>query len=145
MVIRNFLVTLELFFNAKCSLFLWSKLQIGHGKWFPNTNLFLITKFDCIWFFDTGWCNESNKNLLKSLFPIFFFRRRNWTCCLYFGFCFCQFFWKKIPSDVVPLSQWDLMHFRRLCSSFCTRYVPKKMHVLFCFYTHSVWSIRNAG
>ena len=24
-------------------------------------------------------------------------------------------------------------------------YVPKKMHVLFCFYTHSVWSIRNAG
>ena len=52
LVIRNFLVTLKLFLNAKCSLFLWSKLTIGHGKWFLNTNLFLIktfliTKFDC--------------------------------------------------------------------------------------------------
>ena len=50
--IRNFLVTLKLFLNAKCSLSLWSKLTIGHGKWFLNTNLFLIktfliTKFDC--------------------------------------------------------------------------------------------------
>ena len=53
LVIRNFLVTLKLFLNAKCSLFLWSKLAFGHGKWFLNTNLFfikqfLITKFDCI-------------------------------------------------------------------------------------------------
>ena len=53
LVIRNFLVTLKLFLNAKCSLFVWSKWQIGHKKWFLNTNLFLIkpfliTKFDCI-------------------------------------------------------------------------------------------------
>ena len=53
LVIRNFLVTLKLFLNAKCSLSLRSKLTIGHGKWFLNTNLFLIktfliTKFDCI-------------------------------------------------------------------------------------------------
>ena len=53
LVIRNFLVTLKLFLNAKCSLSLWSKWQIDHGKWFLNTNLFpikpfLITKFDCI-------------------------------------------------------------------------------------------------
>ena len=53
MAIRNFLVALKLFLNAKCSLSLWSKWQIGHGKWFLNTNLFLtkpflITKFDCI-------------------------------------------------------------------------------------------------
>jgi hypothetical protein len=52
LVIKNFWVTLKLFLNAKCSLSLWSKLTIGHGKWFLNTNLFLIqtfliTKFDC--------------------------------------------------------------------------------------------------
>ena len=50
--IRNFLVTLNLFLNTKCSLSFWSKLTIGHGKWYLNTNLFfiktfLITKFDC--------------------------------------------------------------------------------------------------
>ena len=45
LAIRNFLVTLKLFLNAKCSLSLWSKWQIGHGKWFLNTNLFLIKKF----------------------------------------------------------------------------------------------------
>ena len=49
---RNFLVTLKLFLNAKCSLFVWSKWQIGHRKWSLNTNLFLIkqllnAKFDC--------------------------------------------------------------------------------------------------
>ena len=52
LVIRNFLVTLKLFLNAKCSLSLWSKLTIGHRKWFLNTNLFVIktfhiSKFDC--------------------------------------------------------------------------------------------------
>ena len=52
-MIGNFLVTLKLFLNAKSSLFLWSKLTIRHGKWFLNTNLFLIktfliTTFDCI-------------------------------------------------------------------------------------------------
>jgi hypothetical protein len=51
LVIRNILVTLKLILNAKCSLSLWSKLSIGHGKWFLNANLFLIkpfliTKFD---------------------------------------------------------------------------------------------------
>ena len=52
MGIRNFLVTLKLFLIAKCSLSLWSKLAIGHRKWFLNTNLFLskrslsTTKFD---------------------------------------------------------------------------------------------------
>jgi hypothetical protein len=55
LVIRNFLVTLTLFLNAKCSLFSWSKLKIGHCKWFLNTNLFLIktfliTKFECTTF-----------------------------------------------------------------------------------------------
>ena len=53
LVIRNFLVTLKLFLNAKSSLSLRSILAFGHGKWFLNTNLFLIktfliTKFDCI-------------------------------------------------------------------------------------------------
>ena len=52
LAIRNFLVALKLFPNAKSSLSLWSKWQIGHGKWFLNTNLFLIkpfliAKFDC--------------------------------------------------------------------------------------------------
>jgi len=37
LAIRNFLVTLKLFLNAKCPLFLCSKWQIGHGKWFLNT------------------------------------------------------------------------------------------------------------
>ena len=32
----------ELFFNAKCSLILWSKLAIGHGKWFLNKNKIFI-------------------------------------------------------------------------------------------------------
>jgi hypothetical protein len=52
LVIRNFLVTLKLFLNAKCSS-LCRKLAIGHWKWFLNTNLFLIktfliTKFDLL-------------------------------------------------------------------------------------------------
>ena len=55
LVIRNFLVTLKLFLNAKSSLSLWSKLAFGHRKWFLYTNLsliktFLITKFDCTLF-----------------------------------------------------------------------------------------------
>ena len=45
LVIRNFLVALKLFLNAKCSSSLWSKLTIGHGKWFLNINLFLIKTF----------------------------------------------------------------------------------------------------
>ena len=53
LVIRNFLITLKFFLNVKSYLPLWSKLAFGHGKWFLNTNLFLIktfliTKFDCI-------------------------------------------------------------------------------------------------
>ena len=52
LVLRNFLVTLKLFLNAKCSLSLRSKLSTGHEKWFLNANLFLIktfliTMFDC--------------------------------------------------------------------------------------------------
>ena len=48
------MVALKLFLNAKSSLSLRSKWQIGHGKWFLNTNLFLIkqfliAKFDCIY------------------------------------------------------------------------------------------------
>ena len=57
LAMRNFLVDLKLFLNAKSSLSLWSKLAFGHRKRFLNTNLntnlfriktFLITKFDCI-------------------------------------------------------------------------------------------------
>ena len=53
LAIRNFLVALKLFLNTKSSLSLWSKWQIGHRKWFLNTNSFLIkpfliAKFDCI-------------------------------------------------------------------------------------------------
>ena len=63
LAIRNFSVNLKLFLNAKCSLFLWSKWQIGHRKWFLNTYLFLIkqffiTKFDC-----TNLKNNKNANL----------------------------------------------------------------------------------
>ena len=36
LVIRNFLVILKLFLNAKCSLSLWSKLTSGHGKSMGN-------------------------------------------------------------------------------------------------------------
>ena len=54
LAIRNFLNALKLFLNAKSSLFLWSKWQIGHRKWFLNTNLFLIkpfliAKFECMY------------------------------------------------------------------------------------------------
>ena len=45
MAIRNFLVALKLFLNAKSSLSLWSKWQIGYRKWFLSTNLFLIKPF----------------------------------------------------------------------------------------------------
>ena len=45
LVIRNFLVILKLFLNAKCSLPLWSQWSFGHEKWFLNTNLFLIKTF----------------------------------------------------------------------------------------------------
>ena len=59
-MIRNFLVTLKLFLNAKCSLFIWIKWQIGHKKWFLNTNKFLIktfriAKFDCIILTGSFW------------------------------------------------------------------------------------------
>ena len=37
LAIRNFLVTLKLFLNAKSLLSLWSKWQIGHRKWFLDT------------------------------------------------------------------------------------------------------------
>ena len=37
LAIRNFLVALKLFLNAKSSLPLWSKWQIGHRKWFLKT------------------------------------------------------------------------------------------------------------
>ena len=55
LAIRNFLVALSLFLNAKSSLSLWSKWQIDRRKWFLNTNLFLIklfliVKFDCIYY-----------------------------------------------------------------------------------------------
>ena len=45
------MVTVKLFVNTKSSLSLWSKLTIGHWKWFLNANsslitTFLITKFD---------------------------------------------------------------------------------------------------
>ena len=55
LAIRNFLVALKLFLNAKSSISLWSKWQIGLRKWFLNTNLFLIkqflnAKFDCTLF-----------------------------------------------------------------------------------------------
>ena len=35
------MVTLKFFHNAKYSLSLWSKLAIGHGKWFLNTMQFV--------------------------------------------------------------------------------------------------------
>jgi hypothetical protein len=70
LAIRNFLVALKLFLNAKCSLSLWSKWQIGHRKWFLNTNKFLIkpfliAKFDCTF--------EYQKFVLLSIF-IFCFK-----------------------------------------------------------------------
>ena len=50
---KELLVALKLFLNAKCSLSWQSKWQIGHGKWFLNTDkflikTFLIAMFDCI-------------------------------------------------------------------------------------------------
>ena len=45
LAIRNFLVALKLFLNAKSSLSLSSKWQIGQMEWFLNTNLFLIKLF----------------------------------------------------------------------------------------------------
>ena len=52
-MLSKFLVALKLFRNAKISLFLRSKWQIGYKKSFLNTNLFLIKPFliakcDCI-------------------------------------------------------------------------------------------------
>jgi hypothetical protein len=53
LAIRNILVALKLFLNAKSSLSLWIKCQIGQRKWSLSTNFFLIkpfliAKFDCI-------------------------------------------------------------------------------------------------
>ena len=50
---KELFVRPEIVLNAKSSLSLWSKWQIGPRKWFLNTNLFLIkpfliAKFDCI-------------------------------------------------------------------------------------------------
>ena len=51
LAIRNFLVALILFLNAKSSLSLWSKWQIGHRKWFLLIPI----------------CSLSNRSLLLSL------------------------------------------------------------------------------
>jgi hypothetical protein len=67
LAIRNFLVALKLFLNAKCSLSLWSKWQIGHGKWFLNTNKFLIKPF-LIAKFDCRMLIENKNNGMYSLF-----------------------------------------------------------------------------
>ena len=59
-----------------------SKLAIGHGKWFLNTNLFLIkpfliTKFDCKFKLgDTEWLNSEqpgySESLLVTNLPVYF-------------------------------------------------------------------------
>ena len=88
LAIRNFLVTLILCLNAKSSLSLWSKWQIGHRKWFLNINLyliktFLIAKFDCIK--QTQQAQNSQAKILGGslgFFPLFI----TW---------FCDLNWKK--------------------------------------------------
>ena len=52
LAIRHFLVALKLFLNAKSSLSLWSKWQIGHRKFVPYQNvpycqvwLYVLTKY----------------------------------------------------------------------------------------------------
>ena len=73
LAIRNFLVTLKLFLNAKS---IWSKWQIRHRKWFLNTNLFLIkpfliAKFDCICFenvYQLILCGNDFSNLKNGFF-----------------------------------------------------------------------------
>ena len=66
LAVRNFLVAPKLFLNAKTSLFLWSKWQIGHRKWFLNTNFFLIKPF-LIAKFDWNLDLKGNHHLGPSL------------------------------------------------------------------------------
>ena len=65
---RNFLVALKLFLNAKSSLSLWSKRQIGHRKW----SLIAI-------------CSLWNRSLLPSLTVLeiktFGLGSRTWDVC----------------------------------------------------------------
>ena len=83
LMIRNFLVILKLFLNAKFSLFLWSKLVIGHRKWFLNTNLFLIkpfliTKFDCTMQFHTYFEDGTEVKKLSEMKAVGTFKK-DWT------------------------------------------------------------------
>ena len=68
LAIRNILVALKLFLNAKSSLSLWSKWQIGHGKWFLNINLFLIKQFLIAKNFVNFVVKWYNNNCLLELF-----------------------------------------------------------------------------
>ena len=81
MAIRNFLAALKLFLNAKSSLSLWSKWQIGHRKWFLNINLFLIKPFQAFHknsvFFTVTICKVYKKNVDNRFSNLFWFLPSN--------------------------------------------------------------------
>ena len=89
LAIRNFLVALKLFLNAKSSLSICSKWQIGHRKWFLNTNLllikpFLIAKFDCTYLL---WCLF--KKTLRKNDVQFLLMGKVGSCLVVFPIHFC--------------------------------------------------------
>ena len=71
--------------------------------------------------------------------PQFYDRWRHRTCRLYYGFCFCQFFRAQNTADVISHAQWDFMHFRRMCSSFCIRYDNFLFALIFLHLINKVW------
>ena len=106
LAIRNFLVTLKLFLNAK---FLWSKWQIGHRKWFLNTNLFLIE-----WFLITKYIHHSTHGSTISQISIL-----NWWKTLFFLFnsTFCR------QTENIFLQSRTFSMINETHSDFCDQYI----------------------
>ena len=107
LAIRNVLFALKLFLNAKSSLSLWRKWQIGHRKWFLNTNLFLISKFDCTYqmefaIFVHCVLHQSlvtepiKKSAIMTSCTIFYrsYFYTVWYDCIFFYFRFWFYVWK---------------------------------------------------
>ena len=59
LAVRKFLVAQKVFLNAKFSLSLSSKWQIGHRKWFLNTNKFFLEH----WNSQKSLCNIQHRFL----------------------------------------------------------------------------------
>ena len=103
LVIINFLVTLKLFLNSKCSLSLWSKLANWSQEMVPIHQFvpykpFLITKFEYIKILTNsltfGYSIENNKRSLIDLWMICLVKYTHYLSCI--GNIYKQWFFQPV-------------------------------------------------